>query len=826
MGADGALRSTVRRRTLKRMNSLSRRIGAVAGLCLLALGAAQGQRVRGEVRQEDGTSPALGVVIVATRADGSVAGRALSGENGRFDLPLSTGGTYTLSALRIGYRPTVVEGVMVEGAATATVQIRLAGVAVPLAAVDVRGRDVCGTARDPQAQVAAVWTEARTALAAAALWSREQLDAEWITYKRELRLNSDFVKSQEVRVARNPTTHAFRSWYAESLATRGYMINDVAGAVYHAPDPEVLLSESFAETHCFHTEPAPDRSSGLVGVGFTPQRTRGDRVEIEGTLWIDRATSELRTLEYRYVGLPDAADGANPGGRVEFLRLPDGPWMVSRWHIRMPIIGSNNPADIEKGYARQMLKTSGPILQGVALGGGQVSRVSRRGTLIYEGQGAGIALQLVRPDSEASVAGALVKLDGTDYAWRADSSGLVKASPVLDGHYRAQVATAEMLALGAEPIERDLVIAPGRTKIDTMSVPSSRDVVRNACGSDAARQGLSALVGVVRDSAGRPAAGRAVLLSWFGGATIVGNRLIETKGRTTAGTVADDAGIWHACDVPRGRSITVRAQGDDGQGVADVVVPEGRWMYPVVLTMSRTATSANDSLASVELIVKDAAGTPVGTTAIELTAASGESRRVTTDNRGRALLTDFPPGLAKLKPKRAGYTSGDVMFTVAGGRNTVPIILGQQTLPRLDTVRVVGNRRESSRLDAFVTRRARREATASFDTTDIARRSFTEVSDMLRGVVGVRVADSAGVFIAQLTRGFSLDRNANGQPCVMRVVVDGMLMPLEAGVNVARPSELLGLEVFTSAARAPVGTGVSAEEIACGLIIMYTRGRR
>lgn len=798
---------------------------AIVGVALVSQ-AALAQRVRGDVRQGDGTSPALGVVIVANRADGTLAGRALSGENGKFDLALPSAGTYTLSALRIGYRPTVVSDVRVEAAGATNVTITLAGVAVPLAAVDVRGRDVCGNQRDPQAQVVAVWTEARTALAAAALWSREQLDAEWITYKRELRLNTDFVRSQEVRVTRNPTTHAFKSWDAESLATRGYMINDVAGAIYHAPDPEVLLSDIFAETHCFHTEPAPDRSSGLVGVGFAPQRTRGDRVEIEGTLWIDRASSELRTLEYRYVGLPDAADAAQPGGRVEFVRLPDGPWMVSRWFIRMPIIGSGNPADVEKGYARQMLKTSGPLLQAVALGGGQVSRVSRRGALLYEAAGAGIAMQLVRPDTETSVSGALVTLDGTDYAWRADSTGLVKAAPVLDGHYRAKVATAEMLALGADPIEREVTIAAGRTRLDSVPMPPSRDIVKSACGVESARQGLAAIVGTVRDSAGRPASGRAVIVSWSGGATVVAGRLIATARRTTAGTVADDAGMWHACDVPRGRSITIRAQGDDGQGMAEVVVPESRWIFPVALTMSRAATSAVDSLATLELLVKDAAGTPVGTANIELVAASGDSRKLTTDARGRALVTAFPPGLTKLRAKRQGYATGDVMFTAAGGRNTVPLVLGQETLPKLDTVRVVGNQRSSSRMDAFATRRARREATASFDTTDIARRGATELADLLRGVVGVRVADSAGVYIAQLTRGFKLDRNANGQPCVMRVVVDGMLMPLEAGVNVARPAEVLGLEVFTSAARAPVGTGVSAEEVACGLIIVYTKGRR
>jgi hypothetical protein len=794
-------------------------LGALLGLAgPVALGA---QRVRGEVLQENGTSPALGVVVVASRADGSVAARALTGFNGVYEMKLAAGGLYSFSALRIGYRPTLVSDVTVPDTGTVSVRIVLAGVAVPLAAVDVRGNDVCGTARDPQAQIVQVWTAARTALAAAALWSREPLDAEWITFRRELAVGTEFVRSQEVRTSRNPTVHAFKSWYAESLATQGYMINAPTGATYYAPDPDVLLSDSFAETHCFRLEPAPAGHRGLVGLGFGPQRGRGERVEIEGTLWIDRASSELRWLEYRYVGLPDEAASGAPGGRVEFVHLTDGPWMIGRWHIRMPIIGATSPL-AEKGYVRTIVKSGGPVLNGLSIGGGMVSRVSRRGQRLYEATGSGIAMQLLRSDGEVSVANARVTLDGTDYSWRTDSTGFLRASPVLEGRYRARIATAEMLALGAEPMEHTVQIAERRTAVDSVTVPSARDVVRSACGGDAVKGGLAALHGVVRDSAGRPAAGRAITASWLG-TVLKTDRAVLFAGRNTVGTMTDNAGVWFLCEVPRERTLTVRASGEDGSAAAEVTVPNGRWLHSVAMRLGRGDLGAVDSTAALlELLTKDAAGTALGATSLELTAGNGAQRKVTTDAQGRALVAAFPPGLVKLRAKRPGYESGDVLFTALAGRNTVPVILGQATLPMLDTVRVAGNRRTSSRMDAFETRRARREASASYNAADIARRNPSELADLIRGVAGVRLADSSGVTVAQLTRGFKLDRDANAQPCVMKVLLDGVLMPMQAGVNVARPEEVLGLEVFASASRTPTAIGVMATDAACGVIVVYT----
>lgn len=781
------------------------------------------QRVRGAVVQADGTTPAAGVVVVASGANGAVVARGLSGTAGAFELRLPSAGTYALSALRIGYRPTLVAGVAVADTGVATVQIVLAGAAVQLAAVSVRSADVCGTARDPQSQVVQLWSEARTALTAAALWSRELMDVEWITYHRELAPFSEAVKSQEVRIARNTTTHAFKSRAADSLAARGYALQEADGTTYYAPDPDVLLSESFADTHCFHLEPPPADASGLVGVGFGPQRSRGDRVEIEGTLWIDRASSELRWLEYSYTGLPRAEETAKPGGRVEFLRLAEGPWMVNRWHIRMAQMGA--PERPEKGYSVTRLKEQPVMLRGISISGGMISRVQRRGQALYTAEGAGVALQLVRADSAVSVALPQVQLVGTDYSWRGDSAGRVQASPVLEGQYSARIATAEMLALGAEPLMRELKVTSGNARVDSVPLPSARDLVRGVCGADGVKHDLGALYGTVRDVGGRAAAGRAVTVYWRGSmASLPDGRVFS--GRSTVGTLSDDSGAWLLCEVPRNRALTVRTTGDDGQASVEVTVPGWRWFVNVPLRVSTApvaaAGDADSSAATLELLVRDNAGRVLNAVSLELSATTGAQRKVSTDARGRALVVAFPPGIVKMRTRRAGYAPGEVVFTVASGRNTVPVILDKVALPLLDTVRVIGDRRGSSKLDGFETRRARRVATASFTREEIQKRSSGEISDVLRGVGAIRMVDSSGVLVAQLARGFKLDRDANAQPCNMKVLLDGMLMPDGAGVNVVRAAEVRGLEVFASAARAPVGLGVMATDAACGLIAIWT----
>src|SRR5262249_2262313 len=157
----------------------------------------------------------------------------------------------------------------------------------------------------------------------------------WIEYDRMLDSSGRVVRSQHVTSTTNPTTHAFHSLPADELADKGYVASDNSGTTYYAPDADVLLSDSFASTHCFRLA-ASAADDHVIGVVFSPGRSHRDAHDIEGVLWLDRKSAELETLEFEYTNLPDFVQSSHPGGRVEFLRLSDGNWFVSRWSVRMP----------------------------------------------------------------------------------------------------------------------------------------------------------------------------------------------------------------------------------------------------------------------------------------------------------------------------------------------------------------------------------------------------------------------------------------------------------------------------------------------------------
>jgi hypothetical protein len=96
----------------------------------------------------------------------------------------------------------------------------------------------------------------------------------------------------------------------------------------------VLVSEAFLDRHCFRVRRNVRR--GLIGLAFEPVF---DRVvpDVRGVLWLDTAEVALRSLEFRYVGLPRWAPEAHVGGRVEFDRLPGGAWFMRSWWMRAPI---------------------------------------------------------------------------------------------------------------------------------------------------------------------------------------------------------------------------------------------------------------------------------------------------------------------------------------------------------------------------------------------------------------------------------------------------------------------------------------------------------
>jgi hypothetical protein len=549
---------------------------------------------------------------------------------------------------------------------------------------------------------------------------------------------------------------------------------------------------------------------------------------------LDRASAELRSLDFQYTNLPPAALAANAGGRVEFLKLSSGNWIVSRWNVRMPQLESRRMADAP--FQRTIMSTR-PVLRAVQITGGEVTRVLRRDSLVYTAPGPVLAVQIVAPDTSIHASGATLTLEGTDYRGTADSAGRIRLTPVLAGRYRASVRTGLMDSLGMPAISGE-VEARMMPRVDSLRLPSPRDVLLAACPRDSVSRGEGMLHGTVRDVRAYSIPNAAVVATWQANLSIVGDVKTDHLRYTekSLGTIADAGGGWRICGVPRETLVSVRVVSDSGGDLQRVKLTSDFATLPLVVRrdvasanreVSAAMGTANRPTALIEFSVVNEAGAPVPDASLEIRGANGDARTIVTGATGRALLPDAAPGTLTIRARRIGFKQGLIAATVEAGRNTVPIILSQTDAPTLDTVRVVGNQRLKGlgRLDGFEQRRVGSIGGHFITRQQIESQAPIYATDLLRRVLGVTLRDSAGVTIAISGRGMKVS-DIGGMlvpvPCTMRVAVDGTLKEAGFDINSLSPNDIHGIEVYTPATVPPQFNGAKADSY-CGLIMFWLR---
>lgn len=146
------------------------------------------QSIIGTVVLADSSTSVASVIVSATDPSGATVARALTSGTGEFVLRLPGAGSYRVTVLRIGFRPT--PGPLVTVGATSTERVRIVatGAGVNLAAMGVRERETCRVSADTGLMVARVWEEARKAMLTTQLTadSAPAMFAEWISYDRAL----------------------------------------------------------------------------------------------------------------------------------------------------------------------------------------------------------------------------------------------------------------------------------------------------------------------------------------------------------------------------------------------------------------------------------------------------------------------------------------------------------------------------------------------------------------------------------------------------------------------------------------------------------------
>lgn len=349
---------------------------------------AAAQSVRGQLTDSITRAPIPGAFLTLVDEHGTERARTITNAAGEFLLTAPTAGTYRLRSKRIGFRPYVSLPLTLRDAEVISYQVAVDPIPVALATVVVEGERQCDVAAG--ASVAAVWEEIHEALAAVAWTSR--LPNYWYDishFQRELSASGRRKGVDSLWRDVGYRLIPFKSEAPETLEADGYVVPaDEGGWVYWAPDADVLVSDPFVRTHCFETKEGRDETAQLMGLAFTPARGRSVS-DITGTLWIDRSTAELRLLEYTYTRLPEDLVAPRAGGRVEFLRLPSGTWIVRDWVIRMPLALLTQ---------RPMAMGTFPQVVGFReTGGSAVEIKTRSGTVVYRSDSLAAALAAVTP---------------------------------------------------------------------------------------------------------------------------------------------------------------------------------------------------------------------------------------------------------------------------------------------------------------------------------------------------------------------------------------------------------------------------------------------
>lgn len=352
--------------------------GAVGSPAVLA------QTVTGTVTEAE-TGTALATVVVALVDEaGAVRGQVLTDPRGRFTLQAPEAGSYAVRAERLGRRTVEIGPVQVDVGPPVSRDLAMEVEAISLEAIQVavEGDTRCRLRPDEGAELARVWHHARLALQVEALGRQEEVFRFRLRdHHRDLTPDARRIEAEEAREQQRFMREPYRSAPVEELLADGWIrVDPVDGSWdYFAPDAAALLSDSFEQTHCFRLV-RDEAHPGLLGVAFEPLRG-GSTAGIKGALWLDEMGGVLRFLTFRYDRLPAEAGPPRQlpglseealGGRVEFMELPGGAWVVRRWHIRMPRLR----ATTRTVFGRMQEEV---VLQGIREVGGEVLEVRHRG---------------------------------------------------------------------------------------------------------------------------------------------------------------------------------------------------------------------------------------------------------------------------------------------------------------------------------------------------------------------------------------------------------------------------------------------------------------
>jgi hypothetical protein len=792
-------------------------VGFAMAIGLLAASAGStpltAQAVRVQVLDRSTRTGVVGAIVSIVGEDGSRKAAALSDERGRSILRGNLGTSVRIQAERIGYAASSTP-LLTLSDTLLSVTIELSAQPLELPRIAVRERRPCDA--DPAAGTltARLWDEVRKALSATILTASGGLELAIWRYTRTLDLSLRVLA--ESTSMRSATTEApFVTAPPDELMREGFVRTVSGTPMYFAPDAGLLVSSSFVRAHCFGIRESRD-GNALIGLAFEPVRGRsiGD---VAGVLWVDRESGELRWMEYSYTGPPVAPGGARASGRLDFLALPSGAWIVERWFIRMPIT-----ALVQERRAGRLSAASRDSLMGFREEGGWVTMPRQAadpggegGTLV------GVVFDSLRA---APLPNARVFLGGGSVETRTDSAGRYRLRSLLPGRYFVGADHPRLRTLGSGPMERAIVLQSATTETMDWAVASAATLRTRFCPGGVANYGPSRLIiaQVVHPATHIPVIGTRVSVSWGRVPTqTAGSPTMSVIAESTVVAQSDGSGMVMACgpatsDVRLWAELNgVRAEramrASDTADVFDVSMALGPRAAPSSALRGRVvAPRGRDSKISIPAEILLPAG----------------PRSVRTEPSGAFELRGLADGVHTVIVRSIGYAPLRTLITVPVPRDSIVEFQLHPLAKELAEVVVVGRATGIGRMRAFEERRATIAGGSFLTREDLAKRDDARLSDILRSVRGTRLQrQSDGSTFLMSPRG---TLSLKVRDCYYQVYLDGVRIFAPGSTAVKPPNVddfapqgIEAIEIYTGPAITPPQfSGLGA---ACGTIVLWTR---
>jgi hypothetical protein len=748
------------------------------------------------------------------------AARALTNERGEFQLSAARAGTYRIRTVRIGYRPFLSDPTRLAAGQTSTPRLKLTDIPFVLDAIRTEGTSTCRmSARDSAAATWAVWEQVRAALNAGDLTARsEGIGTTIVSYRRTLDLANGRITQQTATVRSEVLKQPWRSISADSLRKTGYVFETGDYTNYLAPSLDVLMSDAFLDDHCLRLVTA---DPGKVGVVFEPTSERKGIPEIRGTVWLDRSTAELRTLDFRYANVQKDVED-NAGGDMQFIRMRNGAWAISRWNIRMPVIAQivvpGRPFETQVSHIEV---TGGElVLATVAVAHGR-DTIWSRPPLIATGT-------IEDSVSGDAVRNARVELRGTSTEATTDPRGYFSLADVMPGNYVLLIHTASLDSVNAIK-ELPLVLTDSMPAL-TIRVPTGRQISDHLCG----RQ-LPTLQGIVTGtvslrSASTPSAGVVVEAAWTDVSVTHGIESVRRVANARSGT----EGRFTICGLPVNTALDLSATGDKASAAPVTIrIPAAERFGRADLTLDADGTAA----VFTGVVLEDSTHAPVANAEVSLPAAS---LTVFTNEKGTFRIADIAPGQQNVRIRRLGYGVLDTLLEFVAGRALRrTVYLSRVTV--LDSVLTTGLTTRDFGMESF--EENRRLGLGKFYTReDIAKFDGGHVSDVLAQSAGIQIipghAGQAWIVSSRGVRSFggdsvtTVDRSngARDALCYPQVYLDNTLVYASGhtgipaplfDVNSISPASIEAIEYYAGAARIPAI--YMRLDSPCGVLVIHTR---